>query len=150
MILPSNNRNMASPIDRFKAAQDFIQDHTGEELRGLGPSSLMTLVVGLTPEQMKAILFMKNVKIFGGINPYVEDFFSRGTIDQIVRMPAGITRTGLKLSTIFMLQNMIADPALSVANKGRVNAALTRLEGLAEGGAYRRRKTRRLTRRRRS
>jgi hypothetical protein len=142
---------MASPIDRFKAAQDFIQEHTGEELRGLGPSSLMALVVGLTPEQMKAILFMKNVKIFGGINPYVEDFFSKGPIDQIVRMPAGITRTSLKLSTIFMLQNMIADPALNAANKGRVNAALTRLEGLAAGGgAHKRRKTRRLTRRRRS
>ena len=138
---------MASSNRRLNIALGVIQELSGEELRAIPPHVFMMLVQGLTPEQFKTVLFMKNVKIYGGVNEYVNSFFDKGTVEQILAMPPGPRRDETKPGAIFILKNMLQDPALTQVNKDRVTAGIASLEALVGGGA--RKRSRRATRRRR-
>jgi hypothetical protein len=137
---------MSSANRRLNVILGVIQELSGEELRAVPPQVFMMLLQGLTPEQLKTVLFMKNVKIFGGVNQYVDSFFDKRTVEQILAMPPGPRRDETKLGAIFILKNMLVDPALTQTNKDRVGAAIVSLEALVGGGA--RRKRSRRTRRR--
>ena len=128
----------------------LIQELSGEQLRAIPPHVFMVLVEGLTPDQFKTVLFMKNVKIYGGVNQYVDDFFGKGTVEQILAMEPGARRDSTKPGALFILKNMLEDPVLTQANKDRVSAAIASLEALTGGGSYRARTRRTRRRARRS
>lgn len=138
---------MSSANRRLNVVLGVIQELSGEELRAVPPQVFMMLLQGLTPEQLKTVLFMKNVKIYGGVNQYVDSFFDKRTVEQILAMPPGPRRDEIKLGASFILKNMLEDPALTQANKDRVGAAIASLEALTGGGA--RKRSRRATRRHR-
>ncbi len=128
---------------RLNIVLGVIQELSGEELRAIPPHVFMMLVQGLTPDQFKTVLFMKNVKIYGGVNQYVDDFFGKRTVEQILAMGPGPRRESTTPGALFILKNMLEDPALTQTNKERVSAAIASLEALTGGGTRRRRKTRR-------
>ncbi len=128
----------------------LIQELSGEQLRAIPPHVFMVLVEGLTPDQFKTVLFMKNVKIYGGVNQYVDDFFGKGTVEQILAMEPGARRDSTKPGALFILKNMLEDPVLTQANKDRVSAAIASLEALTGGGSHRARTRRTRRRARRS
>lgn len=113
------------------------------------------------PEEFVDFVIAKNIKIFGGINQYVDDYFrpspSRGMnpIDYVLSLPNDQTKAATIMATSIFLRKLLAKDELSAVNRSRIENALNMLNpsatapaaGGARRGRYRRR--RRSTRRRR-
>ena len=121
----------------------LIANHSPEELRRIPPRDLFAIVEGMTSEEVFTFMFEKNIKVFGGINPWVDDFFEKDTVRRSRNMRNG----GRAIrGTIAMLQRMQSYNHLSEENHARISDAIRSLESV-RGGA-RRRRTRRNTRKR--
>jgi len=120
----------------------FVANHSAEELRRIPPRDLFAIVEGMTSEEVFTFMFEKNIKVFGGINPWVDDFFEKDTVRRAINIGSGRAIRG----TIAMLQRMQSYNHLSEANHARISDAIRSLESV-RGGA-RRRRTRRNTRKR--
>ncbi len=95
---------------------------------------LIRIVGTLSQEEIKTFLFEKNIKVFGGINPYVEDF--------LAKMNTGVPKDAM-VGFIAMLDTMNAYPGLSEENKLKVNNRIKLLKMLtapAAGGTRKNRK----------
>lgn len=80
----------------------------------------------LTKDEIKIFLFEKNIKLFGGINPYVEDF--------LAKMNTGVPNDALE-GFVTMLNTMKAYPGLSEENKLKVNKRIELLKMLTGAAA---------------
>ena len=114
------------------------------------------------PEEFANYIIAKNIKISGGINNYINHFFSEspaygmGPIDYALSLPIGDRRVAIINSTTIILRKMLAQPGLTPANRARIEVAINRMNppmtAAAAGGARRSRhrsRRRRSTRRRR-
>jgi len=109
----------------------LIANHSPEELRRIPPPLLLAIVEGMTGEEVTTFLFEKNVKMFGGINAYVDDFFEKDTVRRSRNMRNG----GRAIrGTIAMLQRMQSYNHLSEENHARISDAIRSLESV-RGGA---------------
>jgi len=113
------------------------------------------------PEEFIDFIVAKNIKIFGGINEYVTDFFSinpehgKDPINYALSLRYNEKRAKIIDSTKLILGKMLLQPGLTEENRARIEAAITRLNppGVAAApaaGGSRRRRRRASTRRRRS
>jgi hypothetical protein len=100
------------------------------------------------PQDKQRILFAKNIKIFGGINGYVNDFLSKGTIERIKSMPAGEMRSSTVNGAKHTLHLMASHAEISSENKDRIQAAMAELDNL-RGGKRRGGKSQRISRKKR-
>jgi len=127
----------------FEDALQLIDELSVEDLRSLTKEELMDIVSLLTPAQASDFIFAKNIKIFGGINGYVNDFFAKDTISKIKAMPNAV-KVRTIASTIELLNKMLK-PDLTEENRSRINHAIAELREPASApaaGGYRKKKTR--------
>ena len=115
-------------------AIDLIEQSSAKELASLTRDEFMFIVAGMSPEDIQTFMVAKNVKIFGGINPYVDDFFMKGTVEKTLQLPKE-----QQAGTVAVLRRLMATEGITEKNKTRIQKALKDL-GVAGG---RRRKTRR-------
>ena len=128
----------------------MVEESTADELRQLTREELMAIMGALGPVNFQEFLFAKNVKIFGGINEYVEDYFAKNTINK-VRGQSNATKNG----TVAMLKKMLTYGNITEANKRRVAIAITELSpasaaAAAAAGSRRRKGRRSQTKRRKN
>lgn len=138
---------------RLDQALALIDRIPVDRLGSLTRHELMTIAEGMTPSEVSTFLFAKNVKIFGGINGYVADFFGKGTLEQIAAMPAGLNKEGIKQALRETLERMLTYPDLTVDNRNRIQAAIGGVlaaAAAAAGGGRRNRSRRNRSRRNRS
>jgi len=116
------------------------------------------------PEEFADYIIAKNIKISGGINQYINNFFAESPaygmdpIDYALSLPFGERRAGIIESTTIVLSKMLIQPDINAENRARIEAAIDRLNppnpgaaAPAAGGARRRaQRRRRSIRRRRS
>ena len=144
--------------------EELAMDETVQFVVQIARSRLIELG---RPEEFADYIIAKNIKISGGINQYINNFFSESPaygmdpIDYALSLPFGERRAGIIQSTIIVLSKMLIQPGLTAENRARIEASIDRLNppisgaaaGAAGGGARRRscrRSTRRSTRRNRS
>jgi len=139
---------------RLDIALTFIDRASAARLGSLTKDEIQFIADGMTPDEVGTFLFAKNVKIFGGINGYANDFFAKGTLERIAAMPAGPDKEDTKRALREMLERMLTYADLSAENRSRITGAIAGVLGAAAaaaGGSRHRRKAtrRRQTRRRR-
>jgi len=115
----------------------MVEESSVEDLLQLTKEELMAIMSELGPVNFKEFLFAKNVKIFGGINGYVDDFFAKNTINKVKTLP-----NSTKIGTVDMLKKMLAYDNISEANKKRVSRAIADLSPASAAAAAGSRKTR--------
>jgi len=117
-------------------ALDLIEDFTVEQLKGLTQEDLLIILEGMSPENRRRFFIEKNVKIFGGINQYVDDFLEKTNINSM--NPQG------KMGARSILQAMLAYPGVNEENNKLLLEAIAKTEpkGAAPAaGGNRKRKT---------
>lgn len=124
----------------------FIEEHDADLVRTAfspGQVGFQYLMVIPNP-QRTTILVEKNIKVFGGINPYVEDFVPK-VIAGLVATPEGSKKEETKAGHRMLVEELLTRVGLSEENKQRLEESLQK-DFAAVGG--RRRKTRRSKKRR--
>lgn len=130
---------------KLQEVLDIVSTTSAADLAALPQEILQYLMHDLTPEDRLTFQFTKNVKVFGGINAYVDDFFGKDTVGKILAMSA--EKRAANIPTILIFLNKMAEYTdLSVANRTRVTDAIAQLSSKTGGG--RRSRRRRATRRR--
>lgn len=129
----------------------FISESSPEEVRDefrQGGLALQFMALLQNPDNIQTILFEKNLKIFGGINEYVEDFLPQilEVLPSLSLAQQETTKTGARLTVSLMLST----PGLTAENRQRLQDALQGpLASHAAAPAAGRRRRRRATRKRR-
>jgi len=120
---------------RLDLALKLIHEEDGDELRALRGERLMSIVSGMTGEEISIFLFEKNVKIFGGIDGYVADFLNKVKLNSM--------NSKGKMGAKSILSKMLEYPGISEGSKKRVEAALAQIsnETAPAAGGKSRRKT---------
>ena len=123
-------------------ALELIEDFTVEQLKALTQEDLLIILQGMSAENRRRFFIEKNVKIFGGINQYVDDFLDKTNINSM--NPQG------KMGARSILQAMLAYPGVTEENNKLLLEAIAKTEpkGAAPAaGGNRKRKTLRNRRR---
>jgi len=123
-------------------ALELIEDFTVEQLKALTQEDLLIILQGMSAENRRRFFIEKNVKIFGGINQYVDDFLEKTNINSM--NPQG------KMGARSLLEAMIGYPGVTEENNKLLLEAIAKTEpkGAAPAaGGNRRRKTLRNRRR---
>jgi hypothetical protein len=130
---------------KFDAVLELVEELSVEELRSLNYDDILYIVGGLSGDQVSEFMFVKNIKIFGGINGYVDNFLSTGTIAKIRTMPEGLPKTTAKEGAIKSLNKMLTYPNLSDVHRVAIEGAIVKLNmtNVAPATGRRKRKTRR-------
>lgn len=123
-------------------ALHIIDTWSSEELQSLSREDFEFISNNLSPEDFQTFIFAKNIKVFGGINNYVNDFFSKGTINTIKAMNNNRKRNTLP-GLILTLRRMLMYDDLSQENRIRINNAILDISGSPAPAAGGKRKTRR-------
>jgi len=142
---------------------NVVEEYTPEELTSNEMVRFVVLVARNRlmelgrPQEFADYVLAKNIKVFGGINGYVADFFrinptyGLDPIDYALSLPIGERRFAIMESTSMVLRKMLSAPGLTAANRARIESAIHRLTpplaAAAAGGARRRQSRRRSTRR---
>ena len=123
-------------------ALELIEDFTVEQLKALTQEDLLIILQGMSAQDRRRFFIEKNVKIFGGINQYVDDFLDKTNINSM--NPQG------KMGARSILQAMLAYPGVTEENNKLLLEAIAKTEpkGAAPAaGGNRKRKTLRNRRR---
>ena len=102
---------------------------------------------GLTPEHLQTVLFAKNVKLFDGINNYVDDFLAK--VLPRLRSMSAAEKAKTKPSAILTLNRMKTYAGIDEAHKAQVEAALSEIQSMSGGRRQNRTRRQRRTRRHR-
>jgi hypothetical protein len=98
----------------------IVEEMSLEELRLINTDTLNALRQSLVfPSNFQVFLFAKNIKVFGGINGYINDFLPK--LDGMIAAPNGA------IGALALLIKMRNYEGISAENMERVDAALQRL-----------------------
>ena len=112
---------------------------TADELRGLSRDDLLFIIDGMNEQEMGRFFMEKNVKVFGGIDGYVNDFLDKVNLATMNEEGKAGART--------MLNKMRVYPGISEASKKRIQEALASINYATAPAAGGKRKAYRKTRR---
>ena len=128
----------------LEAVLGIVERRSPEELATMPKDIIIFIKSNLSEEDFQTFQFAKNIKVFGGINNYVNDFFSKGTINTVKAM-----NTNTKITTlpglILTLRKMLTYDNLSADNRIMINNAILELSGSpspAAGGKQKKRRSR--------
>jgi small basic protein len=110
-------------------ALELINELSADELRSLTRDGLMFIIDGMSPEDISRFLMEKNVKVFGSINAYVDDFLNKTAFVQG------------DIGKNILLNKMLEYPGISEENKTRIRAAINIITRTAPAAGGRRKKT---------
>jgi len=113
---------------RIEEALEIVRQTTPELLRAMSRESIVFITEGMTGPEVQTFIFAKNVKIFGGINGYVNKLFSTDTVTKIKQIPYRVVRRKTAMGFISNLVRMLTYPDLSVGNKERIELAIADLQ----------------------
>jgi hypothetical protein len=119
-------------------ALELINELSANQLRSLTRDHIMFIIDGMSPEDISRFLMEKNVKVFGGIDAYVDDFLNKTAI-----IPND-------LGKMILLNKMLEYPGISEASKNRIIAAKNIITGTAPAAGGRRKKTNKRYKRKRT
>jgi predicted nucleic acid-binding OB-fold protein len=124
----------------LQGALEIVNELSVEDLQALSRDQLLYIISGLTAEEAREFMFAKNIKIFGGINGYVENFLSTGTVMKMKTMPNEIERRIGIQGALNALNKMLTYDDLTEENRTRINEAILQLtnETAPAAGGYRR------------
>jgi hypothetical protein len=124
----------------FQQAMDIVDGFDPEDLENLSQGQLLYIIGGLTGEEAREFMFAKNIKIFGGINGYVENFLSTGTVMRMKTIPNEIERRSGIQGALNALNKMLTYDELTEENRTRINEAILQLtnETAPAAGGYKR------------
>jgi hypothetical protein len=136
----------------FQQAMDIVDGLSVEQLRELNREQLLFIINGLTGEEAREFMFAKNIKIFGGINGYVENFLSTGTVMRMKTIPNEIERRSSIQGALNALNKMLTYDDLTEENRTRINEAILQLmnETAPAAGGYKRKNKSRKSKSRKS
>ena len=121
---------------RIEQALEVIEELSADELRGLTKHEIMFIVSDMNAEEKSRFFMEKNVKVFGGIQGYVEDFLQKVN-------PHSLNMAG-KYAVRAMLNNMLKYPGVNGETEKLIKDAIKAISNEAApaaGGG--RKKTRR-------
>lgn len=129
----------------FIIALRLVNNLNVEALGNLNRDDLLFIASKLTALEFSEFTFIKNIKIFGGINGYVNDFLESGTITKIRNMPNDLSKIRIKEGAIETLNKMLTYADLTGENRTRINIAILQLSDAAApaaGGSRKRKRDR--------
>ena len=109
------------PHISLQDALHLLDDLTVDELKRMNSEQLTFITKDLDGEEKLTFFFKKNVKIFGGINGYVDDFFRKVKVKELTRAQ--------QLGALEFLKKMKETAGLTDDNKRRVSHAISVIEG---------------------
>ena len=114
--------NLTESEDKIGLVVEFVEQTSVDTLRSLGRDFIMAMsfICEGNPIVVQTFLFAKNIKIYGGINEYIDSFLSQ--LDRTLAAPNSIA------GALFILTKMIGYQGISNENTSRVSAALARIE----------------------
>jgi hypothetical protein len=124
----------------IEEALKIVNEWTAEELRSLNHNDYAEIMDGMTEEDIGRFFMEKNVKVFGGIDGYVNDFLNKVNL-QVMNEQG-------KIGARALLNRMLVYPGISEASRKRIQGALASINYAAAAAAggksvSRKRKTRR-------
>jgi hypothetical protein len=130
----------------MQALRQFIAQSSPEDVRdAFRPGGdALDFVVLLRPQNYNQIMFEKNMKIFGNVNAYLDDFLP--AILQHLQTVQFPKKEGIRRAARPILERMLNTEGLTAQNRQRIQDALggpLRSETTAPAAGKRRRKTRR-------
>lgn len=129
---------------------DIVEAATPQQLTTFfsKPDMLAQFTRDLTHDERIQFIVAKNIKIFGGINEYVEDFLDK-TVPMIASMPEGVEKERLKEGYRYTIDHMLTHADLTDTNKEQLESAksLGLAAAPAAGGKRRWKMPRKMTRR---
>lgn len=134
-------------INELLSKLELLNEDEIDEFSTLVMTNLFPVLIStglITPDEVQMFIFAKNVKLYGGINEYVDDFLDQ-TLPRLRDMKQA-EKQRTKLGMTFILQRMKTYAGIDDDHKKRVEEALEELQAMAGG---RRRKSRRTRRQRR-
>jgi hypothetical protein len=123
-------------------ALELINESSVDELRSLTRDRIMIIIDGMSPEDISRFFMEKNVKVFGGIDAYVNDFLNK--VNDFLNITAFVQGDTGK---IILLNKMLQYPGISDLSKNRIIAAKNRITGTAPAAGGKRKKTNKRKRR---
>ena len=122
-------------------ALELVRTSTPEQLRSMSQQDMLTILMNLSPEERGEFIFAKNIKLFGGINNYINDVFAKQTVEKIGQIPSGPNKEAAKAGLRQMLEKMITYSDVSQENIQRIQTALSTTlsptgAAAAAGGMY--------------
>lgn len=131
-------------MSHFNNALQLVEELTVEELQKLNRDQLLFIASGLTKAEVSDFMFAKNMKIFGGINGYVDDFLSSGTIIKIKDMAEGLSKITIRDGALQTLNKMLTYKSLTDTNRVKINNAVAELQyaSAPAAGGLRKKKSR--------
>ena len=124
---------------RIEEALELINEMSAEDLKTLNQDELMYIVNGMNQDERSRFFMEKNVKVFGGIDGYVNDFLNK--VNLVTMNEQG------KVGARALLNRMLLYPGISQPSRTRIQHALASISYVsapAAGGkreASRKRKT---------
>jgi hypothetical protein len=100
----------------IEEALELIDEFSVDYLKGLTQEDLILIIDGMTQEEVGRFFMEKNVKVFGGIDGYINDFLTKVNL-------VSMDEQG-KAGARGMLNMMLVYPGISEEMKGRVRNAL--------------------------
>lgn len=124
-------------------ALEFVAVSSKDKLRKMTREELILISSILPPEDFQEFIIAKNVKICGGINKYVNDFFAKDTINKIINMQnvqirsISIDGAILTLNKMLMYEDLQKDPpeVVNEKNRNRITEALDIITPMAAAAA---------------
>ena len=125
----------------IEEALELLNEIDGDDLRTLTRDDLMFILDGMNEQDRGRFFMEKNVKVFGGIDGYVNDFLNKTNLKTLNEQG----KSGARV----ILNKMLLYPGISAESKTRVQSALASISyetAPAAGGKRTRRKKKGLKR----
>lgn len=122
----------------IEEALELVNEMSADDLKTLNRDELMFIVDGMNEQDRGKFFMEKNVKVFGGIDGYVNDFLNKVNL-------VGMNEQG-KVGARALLNKMLLYPGISEVSQKRIQGALASINyasAPAAGGkgvAYRKRR----------
>jgi hypothetical protein len=123
----------------LEEALEIVNDWTAEELKTLNKNDYAMIMDGMTQDEIGRFFMEKNVKVFGGIDGYVNDFLNKVNLQAMNEQGKGGAR--------ILLNKMLLYPGISEGSRKRIQAALASINYESAPAAGGRRMSRHKSRR---
>jgi hypothetical protein len=107
-------------LELFDMLTTWVETHSSEEMN-MSKEELQSLSVLLSPDQFTAFLILKNVKRFGGIDEYMNDFFLKDTVE-------GTLRQRLPIVGVERILQIVSNMPVNQVNADRIKSSLARIK----------------------
>ena len=123
----------------FKSVENFIKLVSVQKLLNLSQShEFMLNITQLFKENYINFLCAKNIKIYGGINNYINNYYDRNTVDRLIVMELQQTNSQItEFSPLFicksLLEKMYTMDDVSIKNKNRIKLSIESIQPVLAG-----------------